>query len=121
MEKEPFFGTFWKPSFVKILSREASPYEFYAVVKTSDHIDEFGKRSGRTTLKGWRLEYRETSIYHPAFGVIPKETSGDYNLFVEVGQNGKRLDAEFTWPSNDVQLVGTDIKKVIETFEDRIK
>lgn len=121
MEKEPFFGTFWKPSFIKIQAREASPYEFYAVVKAGDYVDELGKKPGTTLLKGWKLEYRETAIYHPAFGVIPKETCSDYNLFIEISQNGKRLDVEFLWPSNDVQLIGTDIKKVIETFEDRIK
>ena len=121
MEKQPFFGTFWRPSLTKVNDREASPYEFYAVVKTSDYVNELGKKPGTTLLKGWRLEYRDNSIYHPAFGVIPKETCKDYNMFVEQAQNGKRLDVEFHWPSNDVQLIGTEIDKVIDVFENRLQ
>lgn len=118
MEQEPFFGTFWRPSFIKIQERSVSPYEFYAVVRAGDHRDIDGRRTGSTLLKGWKLEYRENSIYHPVFGVIPKETCKDYNMFVPSDER-KRLDIEFVWPSQEVQLIGTDIEKVIETFEAR--
>ncbi len=120
MDKQPFFGTFWRPSLIKVHSREAPDYEFYAVVKAIGYVDELGGKSGTTILKGWRLEYRVNSIYHPAFGLIPKETCKDYNMFVEQSQNGKRLDFEFHWPSSDVQLIGTEIEKVINAFENKM-
>lgn len=113
--KHPFFGTFWKPSFLKVKAYKASPYEFYAVVSSYQDSNRPGMP---TVMKAWAIEYRGKSIHHPAYGVIPLEYCDEYDLFAETSQDGRRRpDFEFYWPSNEVQLIGTDIEKVIDSFK----
>lgn len=108
----PFAGTFWKPSFLRVQSHQASAYEFYAVVKSREDPGIFG-----STLVAWKLEYRGNAIEHPAYGMIPIEYCDDYDLFVEQTATGKSAEFEFNWPSNTVQLMGDDIKYIIQLFK----
>lgn len=114
-ERHPFFGTFWKPSFLNIKSNKASPYEFYAVVKSSQDSDRVG---APIVIKAWKIEFRGEYIDHPAYGVLPIDYCEDYDLFIEVSPDGRKIpDFEFVWPSNDVQLIGSNIQKVIDSFK----
>ncbi len=60
---ENYKNTFWKSKNKK--------YTIYAVVRQSG-----------INLIAWELELRSGSVYHPAYGLIPKEYVFDFDMFI---------------------------------------
>lgn len=73
-----YINTFWAPStYGKSIG--VPSYEVYAVV------DSYKLNDMDQELIAWRMEVRGVGLFHPEYGLIPRESFSQYNFFIKEG------------------------------------